>query len=205
MTDALAITPDEIWRISGKQWWLKPWLMYRSRWRLALRTAIDHADPKLLGIIAISLLGCLVLWTLFRYWLLVYVVCAAIVSGMWLRVVLKQRRYFWRIIKEVERHNKLVNALNVLDQLVGCGHDLATTDREAVTQALAVSQQNLIRALNTERILRESPDFEPQNFSIDFSVLQTATLDDISSEYGQLFEEALQVSVAVQDDLSSLK
>lgn len=107
------------------------------------------------------------------------------------------------LLIDVKNHNKVVYQIHILDQLQSVGNTVAVEARESVLKALAVIRENLTKALKTERILRENPGFKPESFSIDLSSIRSLQMEEKSSEYGQLFNEALQIGISIQEEVQS--
>ncbi|MFM7884688.1 MAG: hypothetical protein ACKO8H_23710, partial [Microcystis panniformis] len=61
------------------------------------------------------------------------------------------------------------------------------------------------RALQTERILRENPQFRPEQFNIDLSGLRSLQATEKATEYGRFLDEALQIGVSVQTEMRKLE
>ncbi|NJK33874.1 MAG: hypothetical protein HC919_02410 [Oscillatoriales cyanobacterium SM2_2_1] len=104
---------------------------------------------------------------------------------------------------EVDRYHRTLEQLDVFDQLIDAGNPLPRHGREQAIAALALMRQELIRALKTERILRENPSFRPEYFAIDLQTLQP--LDDRAVEYGQIFAATLEIAAEVQATMQALQ
>lgn len=109
------------------------------------------------------------------------------------------------ILEEVYKYNKLVKNIDVLDQLQDVGHSVSLNDRENVIKALRMTREELARALKTEKILRENPEFKPDEFAINLANLKTLDISEQASEYGRLFNDTLQVVVSVQEEMKKLQ
>ncbi|MBD2522341.1 hypothetical protein [Nostoc sp. FACHB-133] len=109
------------------------------------------------------------------------------------------------IADEVKKYNQLVKNIAVIEQLQEIGHDVSLDDRHKVIKGFQFTRDDLIRALKTERILRENPDFSPEEFAINLSTIKTLQICEQASEYGQLLNEALQVAVSVQEEMRRLQ
>ena len=62
----------------------------------------------------------------------------------------------------------------------------------------------MIRALKTERILRENPDFNTAQLSIDLSALRALDMGENIGEYKQIVSEVWEVALSVQDEMNKL-
>lgn len=124
--------------------------------------------------------------------------------------------FFWlrlksvrRLVKEVDRYNAVIRAVDINDQLEEAGNPgVGLSNREGVIQALSVMQADLVRALKTERILRENKKFitnHPQLFTTNLTALTALQLSDRASEYGRVLDQALQVAVGVQEEMRKLQ
>jgi hypothetical protein len=54
-------------------------------------------------------------------------------------------------------------------------------------EAVRLSRANLVRALETERILKQNPKFRPDRFNIDLTGLRTLQATEKATEYGRFF------------------
>ncbi|WP_051017288.1 hypothetical protein [Dactylococcopsis salina] len=66
---------------------------------------------------------------------------------------------------------------------------MSLNDRATVLEALKITKQNLIQALKTDR------------FAVDLASMRSLHIQEQSSEYGKLLNEALQIGVSLQDEL----
>ncbi|MGB3237131.1 MAG: hypothetical protein WBB29_02475 [Geitlerinemataceae cyanobacterium] len=121
--------------------------------------------------------------------------------------------FFRKIIKtifdKIYNYNKLIRAIDINDQLEDAGNtSLSLSDREKVIEALQFTRNDLIRALKTERILRENKDFiasNPHMFATNLTALPHFQVSDQASEYGRILDETLKVAVDIQDELKKLQ
>ncbi|HEY9597012.1 MAG TPA: hypothetical protein V6D33_05030 [Cyanophyceae cyanobacterium] len=114
-----------------------------------------------------------------------------------------------RLVKEVDRYSAVIKAVDINDQLEEAGNlGMGLSDREKVIEALRTMKTDLVRALKTERILRENKQFiakHPQLFTTNLTVLTALQVSDRASEYGRLLDQALQVAVGVQEEMRKLQ
>ncbi len=114
-----------------------------------------------------------------------------------------------RLVKEVDRYNAVIKAVDINDKLEEAGNQgVGLSDREKVIQALSVMNADLVRALKTERILRENKKFiakHPQLFTTNLTVLTALQVSDQASEYGRVLDQALQIAVGVQEEMRKLQ
>jgi len=103
-----------------------------------------------------------------------------------------------KLLSEVAKYNKVVNDIHVFDQLAAAGNPVSFNDRHGVIQALIIARRDLVRALKTERILRENPSFNPERFEIDLNAWQALQVGEQASEYGKLFDATMQIAIDVQ-------
>jgi hypothetical protein len=76
--------------------------------------------------------------------------------------------------------------------------------REQVISALSMNKDSLVRAVKTERILRENPQFRPEEFNVDLTALRALQISEQAGEYGQLLSEALNIAVNVQKEMNQI-
>ena len=114
-----------------------------------------------------------------------------------------------RLVKEVDRYSAVIRAVDINDQLEEAGNPgVGLSDREKVIQALGIMKADLLRALKTERILRENKKFiakHPQLFTTNLTALTALQLSDRASEYGRVLDQALQIAVGVQEEMRKLQ
>ncbi|NCR40503.1 MAG: hypothetical protein GPJ21_11910 [Microcystis aeruginosa W13-11] len=107
--------------------------------------------------------------------------------------------------KEINQYYQLILNINTLDELEAVGNPVKLNEREKVLEALRINRENLVRALQTERILRENPQFRPEQFNIDLSGLRSLQAREKATEYGRFLDEALQIGVSVQTEMRKLE
>jgi ABC-type multidrug transport system fused ATPase/permease subunit len=110
-----------------------------------------------------------------------------------------------RLYGEVEKYNKVIRDIHVFDQLEAAGNPIRLSDRESVLSALKITHSDLIRALKTEKILRDNPDFNPEQFAIDLTAFHAIQVNEKASEYGQFFDTTIQIAIAVQKTMQDLQ
>ena len=81
-------------------------------------------------------------------------------------------------------------------------------EREKVIAALKLTRNDLIRALKTERILRENQNFILRNtelFTNNLATLTAMQVTEEATEHGRLLNEALQIALDVQLEMKRLQ
>lgn len=117
---------------------------------------------------------------------------------------LKQRGKYVTLVNlltDVKNHNQVIYRIQVLDELSSVGNEVHLDDRKTLLEALKITKNNLIQALKTDRILRQNPGFKPDHFAVDLASMRSLQVQEKSSEYGQLLNEALQIGMSLQDEL----
>jgi hypothetical protein len=107
--------------------------------------------------------------------------------------------------KEISQYYQLILNINILDELEAVGNPVKLNEREKVLEALRINRENLVRVLQTERILRENPQFRPEQFNVDLSGLRSLQATEKATEYGRFLDEALQIGVSVQTEMRKLE
>lgn len=120
----------------------------------------------------------------------------------------KTLRSLAHLLDEVDRHNDIVQAVQVMDELETVqATNLKLPNRAEVLTALEATRDSLLAALMTERILRRHrPLIERRrelfsNIETNLTTLQTLHVNNQASEYQQFLEEALEIGLAVQREL----
>jgi hypothetical protein len=128
-------------------------------------------------------------------------------------------RWFWlqrnsphtllSLLDEVDRYHAVIKAIDISDQIQDAGSaETAIRDRTTAIEALQLTRADLIRALRTERILRENKDFlatNPEMFVTNFTALSALQVSDRASEYGQFLDRALQIGTGIQAEMRKLQ
>lgn len=113
------------------------------------------------------------------------------------------------LLADVKQFNLMVKAIHINDQLEDAGNpSVAIQERERVLEALWLTREDLVRALKTERILRDNKDFIANNtalFDNNISALTALQVSDRASEQGQLLNEALQIAISTQEEMRRLQ
>jgi hypothetical protein len=115
-----------------------------------------------------------------------------------------------RLLDECDRHNDIIQALHVMDELeaaqvVGSG----LCDRAEVLAALQATRGSLISALKTENILRRHRALMQRQQDVfttietNLATLQTLHSNHQASEYQQFLQEALNIGLAVQREMGA--
>ncbi len=113
------------------------------------------------------------------------------------------------LLKDVERYNGVIRAIDINDQIEAAGNpEVTIKERHRVIEALKLTKADLIRALKTEKILRENKKFIINNAELFASNLATLTAMQVTekaSEHGRLLNEALQIALDVQHEMRQLQ
>jgi hypothetical protein len=114
------------------------------------------------------------------------------------------------LLEEVSRYNQIAKIVEVQYQLEAAGNPRVLIDKKKIIKALALRRADVVRALKTERILRENKDIiniRPELFENNLASLSLRALDisDKAGESGQLINEVLQVAIGVQEEVKKLK
>ncbi|MEA5569771.1 hypothetical protein [Calothrix sp. UHCC 0171] len=113
------------------------------------------------------------------------------------------------LLSDVERYNNVIRAININDQIEAAGNiDVSIKERKRILEALKLTRADLIRALKTERILRENKNFIISNtelFANNLPTLSAMQVSEQASEHGRLLNEALQIALDVQLEMKRLQ
>ncbi|MEH2273442.1 MAG: hypothetical protein V7K40_01070 [Nostoc sp.] len=113
------------------------------------------------------------------------------------------------LLTDVERYNTVIRAIDINDQIEEAGNpEVLIKERENVVAALKLTKADLIRALKTEKILRENKSFILSNTELFVNNLATLTamqVNEQATEHGRLLNEALQIALDVQHEMKRLQ
>jgi xanthine dehydrogenase iron-sulfur cluster and FAD-binding subunit A len=113
------------------------------------------------------------------------------------------------LLNDVERYNAIIKAININDQIESAGNpEVCIQQREKVIQALNMTKLDLVRALKTEKILRENKNFILTNsdlFANNLAALAAIKVTEEATEHDRLLNEALQIALDVQSEMRRLQ
>ncbi|MBD2662936.1 hypothetical protein B6N60_00456 [Richelia sinica FACHB-800] len=113
------------------------------------------------------------------------------------------------LLNDVKRFNSVIKAIDINDQIEAAGNlDVKIQKRERVIEALQLTKADLIRALKTERIMRENKNFILNNselFANNLATLASLQVTEQATEHGRLLNEALQIALDVQYEMKRLQ
>ncbi|HLO86125.1 MAG TPA: hypothetical protein VK203_14110 [Nostocaceae cyanobacterium] len=113
------------------------------------------------------------------------------------------------LLHDVARYNAVIKAIDINDQIEEAGNpEVSIQQRDKIIAALKLTKSDLIRALKTERILRENKNFILHNsdlFVNNLSALSAMQVTEQATEHGRLLNEALQIALDVQHEMKRLQ
>ena len=109
------------------------------------------------------------------------------------------------LFAEADKCNKAISDIDVFDQLKDAGNPIKLASREAAIAALRMIRNDIVRALKTERILRENPDFHPDHFDIDLNAFQSIQMRDLAQEYAHVFDATMEIALSVQKTMAEFQ
>jgi hypothetical protein len=113
------------------------------------------------------------------------------------------------LLDEVDKYHSVINAIDINDQLATSGNAQSSiNDRDKVIAALQLIREDLVRALKTERILRDNKKLLANNqelFVNNLANLQALQLSSQAGEYAQFLNQSLQIALDVQAEISKLQ
>jgi hypothetical protein len=213
--EGLEISAGELKRLTG----IEPMEVFRPQLLKNSRSRLNFFIQELIVSLALTpiLVGFLYLFVLRP--LLGSSLPAAIVALVVIPIVIIVGRWVWRqyhtpailvaLLDDVDRYHATLKAIDIGDRLEAAGSASATSgDRQALISALQFTRTDLVRALQTERILRENKEFIATNFDIfanNLTAIQSLQISQKASEYSQFLNEALQIGVSIQTEMRKLQ
>jgi len=127
-------------------------------------------------------------------------------------------RWLWRrftcprsltiLLDEVDKYHQVVQAIDISDRLASSGNKNSNIDdREKIISALKLIREDLVRALQTEKILRDNKKLlanSQELFMNNLANLEALHLSEQAGEYGNLLNQSLQIAVDVQEEVRKL-
>jgi hypothetical protein len=135
-------------------------------------------------------------------------ICSYPPLGVWIVSAWKKSRKLKKrltpLLKEVQHFNNLVGQIETLDQLAEVGNPVKVQDRNTILTGLRAMREQLVRALKTERILRDKPEFESAEFSLDLAPLYALEFQEQTTEYNKVLQDTLQIGENIQNELKKI-
>lgn len=179
-----------------------------------LRKFLSEITKTFLIIILICLSCFILVEVLPKQFMLVFTIHAVAAVSLFVTDIKKiylsiKHRNVVRLFEEVKRFNSVIKAIDINDQIEAVGNPgVRLRNREQVIHALKLAREDIIRALKTERILRENESFIKLNGALldnNLMALTALQVSDQASEHGRLLNEALQIVVDVQQEMRKLQ
>lgn len=131
--------------------------------------------------------------------------------NLWIKWKIKPLTSVIKLLEEVQKYQEVIQAINVLDQLVAAGNLQGTViNRQEAVKALKITRESLVCALKTERVFRENEAFIHQRYQLFANLEQHLTalmafdVTNQANEYGQLLNEALEIGMSVHQAVRKL-
>ncbi|MFB2921786.1 MULTISPECIES: hypothetical protein [Aerosakkonema] len=141
--------------------------------------------------------------------LLLIIVPISVLAGRWFWLKKHSPQLLVNLLDDIDRYHAVLTAIDISDRLEIAGSaNPNLTDRSQVIQALQLTREDLIRALMSEKILRENKNSiaaNPELFSNNLRSLEAMQVNDRAGEYGRLLNEALQIGIGVQAEMRKLQ
>lgn len=191
------------------------------------RPSILKNREKRLGFFINELIVALALTPIFVGFIYAFIILPTIGSSIILGILLLALvptmviliRWIWRqktcpksltkLLDEVDEYHEVIQAIDINDQLASSGNTQSNiNDRDKVIAALQLIREDLVRALKTERILRDNKKLLANNqdlFVNNLANLQALQVSTEAGEYAQLLNQSLQIAVDVQSQIRKLQ
>lgn len=166
----------------------------------------------ILGLLALSCLLLMISFPNYRITLIVihlFFAIGLVFEDFKKIVITRKNKHFVSLIDDVERYNSVIKSIDINDQIEAAGNPgVKLKDRERVIEALRLTREDIVRALKTEKIIRENQEFINLNadlFANNLKALTALQVDEQASEYGRILNEALEIGMSIQDEMKHLK
>lgn len=179
----------------------------RVYWPLTLKKIFQEGLKTLLTM-GLLLLSYRILITIFPSYQIVLVVIHGIAGlGLIVDDTLKiitslRHKSLIAISIEVDRYNKIIQALTLCDQLENIGNPTAkVVDRPEIINALTLIREELVRTLNTERMIRNHHSLVKQSanlFPCDLSSLTIPQWQYSNNPKSEILREAWDIIISVE-------
>jgi len=112
------------------------------------------------------------------------------------------------LYQEIQKFNNIIKAIDINDQLVAAGNVSANLRNRAKTlEALALARKDFVRALKTERILRENRGFIANSsmFDTNLGAIESLSVGDEAGEWNVIINQVVQVALEVNNEIKKLQ
>ncbi|MEM7552853.1 MAG: hypothetical protein AAF378_01930 [Cyanobacteria bacterium P01_A01_bin.84] len=131
-----------------------------------------------------------------------------VIAGRWLWRLKSGAKTLASLLDEIDEYHAVIQAIDINDQLTSSGNSQTNiNDREKVISALELIREDLVRALKTERILRDNKKLLAGNQELLINNLANVQALEVSTqagEYAQLLNQSLQIALDVQAQLKQI-
>jgi hypothetical protein len=127
--------------------------------------------------------------------------------NLYMKLQGKQLKTLAHLLDEVDKHNDIIQAVHIMDELNSVQARAALIDREEVCKALNATRESLVSALMTERVFRKHQRFVARRQELFTTIesnlitLQTLQINNQANEYGELLSEALRIGMSIRQEL----
>jgi hypothetical protein len=113
------------------------------------------------------------------------------------------------LLDEIDKYHQVIAAIDIHDQLATTGNSQnSLNDRDKVLAAMQLIREDLVRALKSERILRDNKKLLANNQELFVNNLANLRALEVSSqagEYAQILNQSLQIALDVQAEIRKLQ
>ncbi|AFZ26650.1 hypothetical protein Cylst_4577 [Cylindrospermum stagnale PCC 7417] len=113
------------------------------------------------------------------------------------------------LLDEVDKYHEVIKTIDIHDQLATTGNSQnSLNDRDKVLAAMQLIREDLVRALKSERILRDNKKLLANNqelFVNNLANLQALEVSSQAGEYAQILNQSLQIALDVQAEIRKLQ
>jgi hypothetical protein len=139
---------------------------------------------------------------------LLILVPIGVVVGRWIWRKFTCPQVLTMLLDEVDRYHTIVKAVDINDELTAFGSSQMVDERVKVVEALKLIREDLVRALKTERLLRDNKKLLANNQELltnNLANLQALQVNNQASEYARLLNQSLQIAVDVHAELKKIQ
>lgn len=127
---------------------------------------------------------------------------------------LEQVKSLAKLLEKVDKYNRVIGAIALIDKLESASPSPSRftnlTTRKEVVQALSLTKETLIGALQVEKLMRKHHKFLSSyqelftDLEVNLSNLMSVNLSEQVNEYSHLLNESLQIGLSVHKEVKKL-
>ncbi|MDJ1170469.1 hypothetical protein PMG71_13615 [Roseofilum sp. BLCC_M154] len=137
-------------------------------------------------------------------WTIVFVPSSIIIFFHYYKDKMNNNKFI-ALNQHIKDYNSLIEGIDALDEAERSGGTKRLKNKERMMEAFKIMRADLICALRIEKTFRENPKLRSTDFNMNLEPLKIVQMSEEASQYGDLFGQALQIGMSVQEEMQALQ